>query len=132
MLMFIILFIILTSPCWGAFAHDLWLLKKNTGGLNWDELVFSDVGWLWVTYAEQSYNKSIKTWDAELWNKYIDPILNTDAVIVGGAVSLLLLFIVLPFHLKGLKDSDSSASALDSDDGFSFSSIRKDMDKGSL
>ena len=131
MLMFIVLFIILTSPCWGAFAHDLWLLHKNTGKLNWDELIFSDVGWLWVTYAEKSYNKAIKTWDAELWDKYIDPILNTDAIIVGGAVSLLLLFIVLPFHLKGLKDNDG-VSALDNDDGFSFSSVRRNMDKGQL
>lgn len=128
MLTLLVLIIILFTPLWATLAHDIWQLQKSSGGLNWDELIFSDLGWMWVTYHPASYNKYSKTAETEVWENYIDPLLHQDAILIAAGFSLFLCLVVVPFHLKGMKRHEE-ISALDNDDGYSFSSIRRDMDK---
>ena len=131
MLMLILILLIFGAPFFVALGHDLWLMYEKTGGFDWNQFVFSDLGWLWVTYHEKSYNRAHKTWDDDFWTSYVDPVLYMDAVVVGAALSLLLYLIVIPLHLGGSRKSDRH-SLYDKKDDFSFKSVRDDMDKGRL
>ena len=124
------LLIFLGLPFFAALGHDVHLMKEKTGSyeFNKEEFVFSDLGWIWVKYDESSYNRKRKQWPDEWWEKYLDPLLSQDAVVVGGALSLLLYVIFIPLALIGGSSNDPRRRrGGKNDDPYAFKSARGDL-----
>ena len=99
---FILIGFILALPALSVLGHDVYRAYNNTALQGADRFAFSDVGWLWIHYSPDSYDWAHNTFDADMWNDIIDPVLQQHAFYVAAVPFALFLAIVFFMKLFGL------------------------------
>ena len=127
----LLIIIFLGLPLFAPLTHDIWRALDKAGGFsNINDIInnfsFSDIGWLWVTYSEASYNRALEQWPDDFWKSVVDPLLGQDAVLVGAGITIVLYLIFIPLYLKKKLGKDKNPDG----DDFSFRNIRDDIKKG--
>lgn len=103
-----LIFLILT-PAFIALGHDMYLFYNehlNPGVFSFELLKekfkFSALGFIWTTYAEESYKAVFRTTDPKIW-KIIDTILTLKAFYVGLGFAgfMMIIFFIMKLFGKG-------------------------------
>ncbi|MCB9982971.1 MAG: hypothetical protein H6861_04745 [Rhodospirillales bacterium] len=103
------LIFLLLIPAFIALGHDFYLFYNeylNPGVFSIDLLLekfkFSALGFIWTTYAEDSYKNVVQSTDPETWAT-IDSLLTIKAFYAGLAFAgfFIVLFLILKMFGKG-------------------------------
>ena len=97
--------ILLILPTLAVAAHDIYIAYGRAeedavaalGLIEW-----SDVGWLWVKYAPESYDWAHKTINPALWDSLVLPVLEQTAALVCLAPALAVYIYLLLARQFGL------------------------------
>ncbi len=99
MIVFKILFFLFLLLALAALGHDAWYYYNAYE--NGDELPlhFSELGFLWLTYAREYHDMALDMVGADMWGEYVRPVLLMPAVYVAAMPALLfgLLYFVFKF-----------------------------------
>ena len=100
---------ILFIPFLAAVGHDVYLNYFSTPEkmkqverlqIDIDEYVISDTGWIWHEYAKDTMDAARGAVPTEVWDSYINPILELPTMLVFGIpLALGILFLVITFAL---------------------------------
>ncbi len=75
-----------------ALGHDLYLwYDKYEDFMEYDKIVWSDIGYLFVNYAPDFYDDMQDMIGAEMWNSYMIPIMEANAIIFSAVLPGLML-----------------------------------------
>lgn len=77
---------VLALPPLAALGHDLYLAYGQEGtAIDLEQpFHFSDIGWLWKTYALDSFDSMKESVDPQTWQNWIRPVLEQTAVVATG------------------------------------------------
>jgi len=109
------LLFLLLIPAFIALGHDMYLFYENVvveKGFILEEFKFSALGFIWTTYAEESYKSVVASTTPEYWPT-IDYLLTFKAFFVGlGFAGIFVVpFMILKLFGKGPFMSESGYSA---------------------
>lgn len=103
------LLFILFIPFLAAVGHDVYLNYFSTPEkmkeverlqINVDEYVISDTGWIWHEYSKETMNAARGSVTAEVWDSYINPILELPTMMIFGIpLGLYIIFLIVTFAL---------------------------------
>lgn len=88
------LFFFLSLPALAALGFDLYLAYGETLDFS-KPLELSSVGWLWLTYSEETFRTFKESIDPGLWEVLIKPIMSLKTVVAA----LFPIYIALPIVL---------------------------------
>lgn len=120
----LVIVLILAVPALAALGHDLWMMT-DPAKRGWDitrPFELSDLGWLWVTYAPDSFrffHEFLPDW---MWKGLVDPVLRSSSVFVLLVIPVIG-FVV--FVIKGFTGREKFVS-------FSFRDPDADHDSGRI
>lgn len=88
-------------------GHDIYLayLAAEEANVSFGSrpILFSDVGWLWVTYAPESYDWARAEISTDQWKEWVDPVLQQTALIAAAVPVVCMTALVLVLKiLQGL------------------------------
>ena len=100
---------ILFIPFLAAVGHDIYMNYFSTPEkikqverlqIDIDGYVMSDTGWIWHEYSKDTINAVRDAVPTEIWDSYINPILELPTMLVCGIpLVLAILFLVISFAL---------------------------------
>ena len=99
--LFLMLLPLLASLGYDAYHHYLYP----------EDSFFSDLGWIWKYYHEDSHNYMYQYLGRDTWAVYVVPILQCKAVYIGGGITGLLLFTYLVMKVFGAASQSRSSSS---------------------
>ncbi len=88
------LFFFLSLPALAALGFDLYLAYGETFDFS-KPLELSSVGWLWLTYSEETFRTFKQSVDPGLWETFIKPVMSLKTVVAA----LFPIYIALPIVL---------------------------------
>jgi len=97
-----ILCFIFTLPLVGVLAHDAYFFYQERQEDPRAPFAFSDIGYLWYTYSQDTHNQVVREVGADTWNDEVRPALRQPAALYAGAVavaSYIITFIVWLFAI---------------------------------
>ena len=86
-------------PFLGALGHDLYVTYQDEDFSK--QAMFSDIGYLWVTYHPDSFRDARRGIDPETWQTFFSPVLQQKTVLVS--LFPLLLIAVLMLVMKAME-----------------------------
>lgn len=103
--------IVLLIPFLLAAGHDIYtnyfsdqekIEKVEKLDIEPEKFQFSDVGYLWVTYAPNSHDAARESIDEASWKSFIEPVLRTPTMIVAAAPAAVVYGLLLILWVFGL------------------------------
>ena len=85
---------LMALPALAVAGHDIYLAFNKDDLEVIQPFLFSDVGWLWVNYAPESFDWMQKNMDPAVKQAFIDP-LNEQTAILAAAVPALAVYALL-------------------------------------
>lgn len=106
-------------------GHDIYLayLAAGQAGVSFGSrpILFSDVGWLWITYVPESYDWARAEVSTERWKNLIDPVLQQTAMIVAALPVVCMTALTLALKiLQGLPFVSRLKLSRKKSDGFAI------------
>lgn len=101
---FLICFLLALPPL-AAGGHDAYMayVESQEGNVDLSEpFRFSDLGWLWVTYAPQNYDWMRGSMNPDMWKSMIEPALTQPAIVVTAIPALALYILLGVLRIIGL------------------------------
>lgn len=94
----VVLCFLFTLPLLAAIGHDVYYAYQSPQGLSLEQpFQFSDLGWLWITYAGDSYHSVRPMVDPETWKKFIGPVLEQKSIVVAAVPALICYALLVIF-----------------------------------
>lgn len=62
-------------PALAALGHDIWYAFTPERASLTQPFYFTDLGWLWLRYAPDSFGWLTRAVDADIWEKYFKPVM---------------------------------------------------------
>lgn len=87
-----------TLPAIAALGHDFYLAGVPDPGRP-AGFYFSDLGWVWVTYAKASHDWAAANLPTEVWATIVEMMLQKPAVLVGLVFAGVMYVIVIGTYL---------------------------------
>lgn len=97
----LITFLVLITPALAALGHDFYLYYTADPDLE-RPFYLADIGWIWVTYHEQSHNDAVDFVGKEMWAEFIAPIMNQPAAILLSIPAFAIFLTMFVLKMFGI------------------------------
>jgi hypothetical protein len=94
-----VLCFLFTLPLLAAIGHDVYYAYQQNPAAIIQAFQFSDLGWLWLTYAGDSYHSVRDMIDPGLWKKFIGPVLEQKSIVVAAVPALICYVLFFTFKI---------------------------------